>query len=379
MDAPLLALDVGATKVACAIGRAHAVSGELELLGTSLVAYPTIPHGWLGDPLMVSQAIEQALEATGVQEACHRAVVAMRPPALTRERVQTAITLADEPITVRMHDLDRLKSHALDQMLGVDREPLLIERLACRGNGFEGIRDPRGLSATTLQGLFHVIAMPMAARRAVVQVVEAAGLDVAHLSSTLPAALAGAGEKVRMKARVLLIDVGGWMTDIGLFVEGILHDSEAVPCGGVRLAAAMATTLRVTMDEAMRLSREGVASKRPDVREMVTEHWENLQHALTLILKGHPLPDVAVVTGRGALTDGFVEWVERTTGIATVLGRSARLKKTGDLACQVGSSVAVGLLELLVGASERARPRTRSPHLLNRLVDRTRAILVDYF
>ena len=187
---PLVALDLGSTKVACAIGMPHEHASGFELVGTSLVPYPALAETWPGDLLMVSRTIEQALEATGVSGDFHRALVALSHPALVSERVRAAVTLGDEPVPVRAHDVTRLQSAALDQVLGVDREPLLVERLGCSGNGFEGVRDPRGLTATRLTGTFHLVTMPMALRRAVVQAVESAGLEIARLSSTLPAALA---------------------------------------------------------------------------------------------------------------------------------------------------------------------------------------------
>jgi hypothetical protein len=97
----------------------------------------------------------------------------------------------------------------------VDREPLLVERLGCSGNGFDGARDPRGLTATRLTGTFHIVTMPVALRRALVQAVESAGLEIARLSSTLPAALAGMADERMWTQRLLVLDGGGLSTEIG--------------------------------------------------------------------------------------------------------------------------------------------------------------------
>src|SRR6185295_4663158 len=150
MTQQLVAFDIGATKVACAIGLPHEHGPGFELLGSSLTAYPVHPEAWLSDPLMVSRTIEQALEATAVRNDFDRAVVVMSHPALAGERVRVSVPLGDEPVPVRAHDLDRLQASALDRALGVDREPLAVERLGCDGNGFEGVRNPRGLAATRL-------------------------------------------------------------------------------------------------------------------------------------------------------------------------------------------------------------------------------------
>ena len=240
MTPPLIALDIGSTKVACAIGLPHERGPGYELLGAAVVSYPSLSESWLGDPLLVSRTIEQALEATAVTGDFSRALVTINPPATMSERVRASITLGDEPMTVKMHDLERLQRSALTQALGVDRESLLVERLSCSGNGFEGVRDPRGLAATRLLGTYHVVTMPMSARRAVTQAVESAGLEVAALSHPLPVLLASVGDETLYHQRVVIFDASGLTTDVGCFVEGMLSHVEIAPVGGVRLAMAIA-------------------------------------------------------------------------------------------------------------------------------------------
>ena len=374
---PLIALDIGSTKVACAIGLPHEHAPGFELLGTSLVPYPALSEVWLGDPLLVSRTIEQSLEATAVQAEMDRALVTVSHPALASERARVAVTLGDEPVPVRAQDLERLNASALHQVLGVDRDPLVVERLGCDGNGFAGVRDPRGLSATRLLGTVHVITMPIAARRTLIQAVESAGLEVSRITYALPSVLASLADETLRHQRAVVIDVGGLTTDLGLFVEGVLHDAQILPWGGMKLASAIASELKVTMEQGLTFSLEGTACRKPAVRALVERHWERLQPAIERLLQEGPRPDAVLVTGRGALLDGFAEWVERSAGIPTSVGRSARMTQTGDLARQVGVSAAIGLLELATRGDGRAM--LRSAHLFNRLIDRTRTILTEYF
>ncbi|MBI2496153.1 MAG: hypothetical protein HYW10_06325 [Candidatus Omnitrophica bacterium] len=374
---PLVALDIGSTKVACAIGLPHEQGSGFELLGTSVVPYRVLSDAWLGDPLMVAQAIEQALEETMVPQDVHRAVVAVTHPALRSERIRVAIDLGDEPMPVRAQDLERLETRALNHVLGVDRDPLVIERIGCAGNGVEGVRDPRGLSATRLIGTFHIVTLPTSARRALVQAVESAGLDVARLTYTLPAAWAGAPDEARMGKLGLLIDVGGLTTDVGLFLENVLQDSRTMPWGGLTLSMAIAKELHVTMDQAMALGLEGATCRKADVRALIERHWGSAQETLEALLADQPRPDVLLVSGRGSLMDGFVEWLEQTTRIPTSLCRSQQVNTLRDLSQQLALSSAIGLLEQ---ATHIARGFTsRSPRLFNRLIDRTRTILTEYF
>lgn len=374
---PLLVLDIGATKVACAVGLPHEHGPGFELLGSSLAAYPFYPDSWLSDPLMVSRTIEQAVEATAVRNDFDRAIIIMSHPALASEHVKASLPLADEPVPVRAQDLQRLQAAALDRALGVDREPLVVERLGCDGNGFEGVRNPRGLPATRLSGLFHVVTMPVAARRAIVQAVESAGLEVSKLIYSLQAIVSGVSDDDLANRRVLVLDAGGLTTDIGLFMGGTLVDAATVPQGGTTLGASVAKQLHTTLEQGAAWSLQGVSCPRDGVKAIVEEHWMALADAIQRLTQRDVKPDSVIVSGRAGLIDGFAEWVERSLEIPTSIGRSARLIRNGDVARQVGLTAAVGALELITRVQAPAAPR--SPKFINRLIDRTRTILTEYF
>jgi len=376
MNQPLVALDIGSTKVACAIGLPREPGPGFELLGTSLIPYQTLSDAWLGDPLTVGRTIEQALEAAAVSGDFHRALVAFSHPLLVSEHVTASVTLGDEPIAVRERDLERLAARALDHVLSVDREPLVIERLSCAGNGFESVREPLGLTATRLTGAFHIVTMPTAARRALVQAVEFAGLDVAQLTLSLQAVTA-AGSSAGSPARCLVVDVGGVNTDVGLFVDGQLHALQTVPWGGLTLAMEVAKASRVTVEHAVTLSLEGRASRKPEIRQLLEDALPRLQSAIHRLLEGQPLPDTALVCGRGALIDGMVEWLEEVTEITTSVTRSPQTHTMTDLARQIGVSACLGLLEAATSRTDGFD--TRSARLVDRLIDRTRTLLTEYF
>ncbi len=373
---PLLTLDIGASKIACAIGVPHTQTNGFELLGTSLVAFPTLTETEWPDPLVLAQTIEQTVEATGVSADFVAAHVVFTHGQLRSEQVQVSIPVADEPIAVRTHDLERLQAAALHQVLGVDREALLIERLGCSGNGFERVRDPRGLPATRLHGLFHILTVPMAVRRLLTQALEACGLEASDLAYALPSAFAAVSEEGMEHKRVLLVDAGGVTTDMGLFADGMLHSAATVRWGGALLAQAIARTCQTTLDQALSWSLEGAACRKIDAVTVIQEGWQRLEAPLKQVLAGRPAPDAVVICGRAGLVDGFAEWLERATGAPTTVGRHPRAHRFGDLSRQVGLSTALGRLEL---ACARPADERRSPHLLGRVIRRTQSVLAEYF
>lgn len=378
MVRPLVALDIGSTKVACAIGLPHEQRPGFELLGSGIVAYPALTDSWLSDPLMVGRTIEQALEACAVTGDFHRAMVAMSHPQLASEQVRSAIHVGNEPVAVKPSDVDRLQARALDQALGIDRDPLVVERLSFSGNGFEGVREPLGRSATRLAGLFHIVTMPMAARRALVQAVESAGLEVMPLRYCLEAIAAAVSGAYPQAHRQLVVDIGGLNTDAGLFVNGQLWSARTIRWGGLTTALEIARTLSTTVEQAVTMSLQGLSSRKPEIRHLLERELGVLQQAIGELLAGEPLPEIALVTGRGALIDGVVEWLERATKIKAVLARSLRVQASGDMARQIALSPVVGLLELSTKTTP-GRVRVRPSRPIDRLIDRTRTVLTEYF
>lgn len=377
MPRPLIAFDLGATKVACAVGLPRESAPGFELLGSSLVNYPVLSDVWFGDPLLVSRTIEQALEATGATGEFQRALVSVNPPALRSERAHVTIGLGDEPVPVRTQDLDRLEERALAQALGVDREPLLVERLACAGNGFEGVRDPRGRAATRLLATFHIMTMPIAARRVIIQAVEAVGLEIAQLAYSLPALLACVAAEPLQHQRVLVMDLGGVTMEAGLFTDGTLGACEIVAGGGLTLATMVARRCQVTLEQALAWTLDGTACRKPEVRTLIEAQRRELARALERLLRDQPKPDRLLVSGRGALADGCMEWLEQAAGLPPTLCRSPHTASL-ELSKQVGLGAALGLLELATHGP-RALPRRASGGLVDRLLDRTRTILTEYF
>jgi len=410
---PLVVLDIGSTKVACAVGRPRphllpiCVDGPgrgrpteqaaCELLGTGMASYPTLKATWPCDQALLARTIEQALEEARLDAWPDRAIVILTHPALSHRAVTAQLDLADEPVTIRGRDLERLHAQAVSQALELDREPLLLDALGYAGNGFDAAGDPRGLVATRVQGRFQLIGIPMAVKRAVLQALDVVGLELDRVVYSLQAVVAAclpvpglagqAGvEESWWSKRLLLVDLGGCCTDLALWDNGHLVRSTSIPWGGMTIVEAIATDARMTMDHALTASLEGLSSPHPIVRKVFNEQLRLVESSLRHLLEETAHPERAIVTGRGALIGGLVEWVEQISQTKAVLGRSPLTKGLGDLGRQMALTPSLGLLQRIcqtTAASSHGAPSRvgirGSGRLLDRLLARTRHILVEYF
>jgi len=203
-------------------------------------------------------------------------------------------------------------------------------------------------------------------------------LEVMQLGFSLSAIAAALASEFSQRQRLLLVDIGGLNTDAGLFVDGQLWNAKTVRWGGLSFALEIASTLSTTVEQAVTMSLQGLTSRKPEVRQLLERELIPLQKAIEQLLKGEPLPDAVLATGRGALIDGLVEWLERTTTIKAELARTPRAQGIGDMARQIALTPVAGLLDLATRTPPRG-PLTLSARFVDRLVNRTRLVLTEYF
>jgi cell division protein FtsA len=383
---PILAIDVGSTKVAAVLARMQGAS-HFAIQAAAVARYPLACAAWPGEPEQIARAVEQALEQLAPAEPVDRALVAVTHPELSHHRTVAQVDLAEEPTTVREPVVRRLRAQAVAQALSIDRELLRIESLGYDGNGFSAVRDPRGLLATRLRGTFQVVAVPINLQRIVTRALETAGLEVERMvyslagvaAACLPlgADVASVGlDPAARSQRVLLLDLGGRAADAAILDRMVTERSATLAWGGTPILETLARECRMTLDQARAASLEGLNSPKPRVREVVRAQLATLAEGLQPLLAEGPLPDQAIVTGGAALIDGVVEWVEAQTGIPARLGRSPRAVRFGELPQQLALTAAIGLLELTCRAPKLPAPR---PGRLGQLVHSTKTLLEEYF
>jgi hypothetical protein len=143
------------------------------------------------------------------------------------------------------------------------------------------------------------------------------------------------------------------------------------------LAYRLASQLQITLEQSNRWILQGTAAPEAAAVVFIQEQWEHFGAELKAFLAGHPLPDVALVSGRAGLMDGFAEWLEQHTGMQVQLARSLRTQRYGDVSRQVALTPVIGLLEQ---ASRSRLKRAPTPtNLVHRVIDRTKAVLAEYF
>ena len=245
------ALDVGSSKVTCLIGRAE--HGSLRVLGAAL---------------RESQGIKSATVTSLdlAEEAIREAVAAAENHADTRIQNVLISVACGTPTSVTARAASTVEGALVsDEHLYA----LLSEgRGGCKLDGYEviqaapvsyvvdearGVRDPRGMYCQRIGVTMHAVVVKPSPLQNLKLAVERCHLTVA--SSLFAPYASGLSTLTpdEMQLGATLIDMGGGVTSIAVFMEGQLVHADVVPIGGSHVTADLARMLAAPLSAAERI------------------------------------------------------------------------------------------------------------------------------
>jgi cell division protein FtsA len=273
---PIVALDIGTTKVCCLIARPLA-DEPLQIIGYGVAPCRGLRQATVIDIDQTVAAIEQAVhDAQSMADIpIHSAFVGVTGAHIEtiQRRAEIVITHPDREITEE--DLERLRFQIQQVALPPDRELLHTLIRAYIVDGQRGIVNPVGMSATHLQAEAILVTGGLTFLQNIRRCVERAGLHPQMLVLEPFASGHAVLTSEEREVGVALLDIGGGTTDVAIFLEGSLAFTASVPLGGNHVSRDVYLMFRVASpEEAERLKREfgcALAERVPD-DELVSYH-----------------------------------------------------------------------------------------------------------
>ena len=220
-------------------------------------------------------------------------------------------------------------------------------------DGLGGIEDPEGMTGIRLEVNAKVIAGQAAILENITESVEQAGLFVeGRILEPIAAAKATLSDEQTHRG-VMLIDIGGQITQVVIFYEGAPIQFLWVPVGGMHVTNDIAIGMKVPFEEAEAIKRKSISIKHSskDNDKFVLDIINaRLQEVLELIesetreaRNGGLVPCGVVFAGEGSLTPGIPELACEILDLPAQIGES-RLVRT-DKGIEPGSlsQVALGI------------------------------------
>lgn len=279
-SATLSILDIGTSKVVCLIAELNPAEANERLRGRTHVARIIgIGHqrslGVKGGAIIDLENCERAIRAA-VDAAERMAKVEVQSVIvnLTGGRLGSQHYAASVDLrggSVGDGDVKRVLAGAATHALRPGKAVLHALPTGYALDGVPGVLDPRGLTGGKLSVDMHVVACEAAAARNLMLAVERCHLEVEAVVATPYASGLSVLVDDEAEMGVVVVDMGGGTTSLGVFAGGHLVHADAVAVGGnhITMDVARGLSTRVSAAERLKTLHGSAISSASDERDMI--------------------------------------------------------------------------------------------------------------
>ncbi len=375
----ITAIDIGTSKVTTLIAEVN-MSGGFNITGVGVAPSEGVKKGHVVDLDLTTQSIFQSVNAAEkmANHVVVSAVLGVTGNHVSANSSHGSTSIADPVRGVTRDDMRRAVEASRKLLLPPDKQIVDIIEQEYTVDGQGGIRDPEGMSGTTLEVEVQIITGSSAFIRNLSRCVNKLNIDI---TTMVPAPMAS-GEAVlnedEKEIGSIVIDFGAGTTEVAVFKGKMLKKARVFPVGSRHIDNDIAIVLGTSPREAERLKLEyGIAyvdetsagepvqmehvggEKKNQItrgmlceiiHERVNEIARMVGHDLEADMPISVIPAGIVLTGNGSLLNGFSQVFEKTLGMNVRIGRPNYAGDHADEVSTPGFSTALGILRCTVQA-----------------------------
>lgn len=257
MEDIIVGIDIGTTKVCTLIGKVNR-TGQMEIYGKGCIPCDSVKKGVIIDIEAVSKAIrhsvEQAENSSGMR--IGSAYVNIYGTHVSVLNHIDSIEVSSENRLITTNELDRLYNQI--EHISIPEGSQIIDIIPRQYviDGYDGIKDPLGMSGLNLEIDADIVVGKLTSVQNIIKSVEKAGLEVDGIiiESFATSELALTSEEKEMG--VVLIDVGGGITDVSAFKNGKVLMYDSIPVGGDHITNDISIGLHISYSEAEKIKKQ---------------------------------------------------------------------------------------------------------------------------
>lgn len=339
-------LDIGTSSIKVLV--AEFIDGAMNVIGVSNVKSSGVKDGIIVDidaaAKSIKTAIEQAEEKAGI--AIEQVNVGLPANLLQIEPTQGMIPVTSESKEIKDEDVESVVRSALTKSITPEREVISLVPEEFIVDGFQGIRDPRGMMGIRLEMRGLIYTGPTTILHNLRKTVERAGIRVENIIISplaMTRAVLNEGER---EFGATVIDMGGGQTTVASMRAQELQFTNIYSEGGEYVTKDISKVLKTSMQiaEALKFNfgnaniQEASETETVQVEVVgesspveVTEHYlaeiisARVRHILDRVkqdlTRGRllDLPGGIVLVGGGAIMPGVVEVAQEIFGTSVKL------------------------------------------------------------
>jgi cell division protein FtsA len=404
VDNIIVGIDLGTTKVCTIIGQT--TSGLMpRIIGVGVVPSRGMRKGMIVNVHEATEAIARSVDkaerTAGVQ--VERAYVSISGDHISGVNSRGVVAISRGERGVVISDIERALDSAQAVAIPHNQEVLHVIPRNYSMDGQDGIREPLGMHGFRLEVEAHIITGASSAIQNLTKCVEALNIDIDGLVLNPLASGETVLTETEREMGVVLADIGGGTTDIGIFIEGSVWHTVILPMGGHHLTNDIAVGLRapyataeeikkkhghaqpgsILQDEVLEVAAFGEQARQQVPRRFLAEIIEaRTEEIFELILKevkrsGYDglLPAGLVICGGTASLSGIQELGRDLLGMPVRVGAPRGLRGLVDVLNDPAYATSVGLLLWGLRQESALRPPRRRTSATQKVLQWLRAFL----
>ena len=384
----IVSIDVGTTKICTLVGEVYE-DGQLRIIGVGVAPSRGLRKGVVVNVHEATEAItasvHKAERISGYQ--ITSAYVGVGGGHISAINSRGVVGISRSTRGISEFDIERALDAARAIAIPHNREIIHTIPRGYVVDGQEGVKDPIGMQGIRLEVESHIVTGASTSVSNLVKCVRDTGVEIDDLILQPLASGEAVLKETEQEMGVVLADIGGGTTDIGIFIEGSIWHTVVLGTGGEHLTRDVAVGLRtpfntaeelkiqyghavpasLTTDELIEVTSFGNGARQSVSRLELSEVIEaRAEEILTLILRevkrsGYDglLAAGLVICGGSADLTGFRELGQQVLQLPVRVGRPHDLQGLTDVLESPAYATAVGLLLWGLRHEQAGQPETR--------------------
>lgn len=372
-DNVMAAIDVGTTKVCTLVGE-YDRDGEVQIVGVGRSASRGLRKGMVVNidetVESIAESVEKAERSSGYKIVSAQVGIAGGHISSLNNRGVVAVSRSDRIIGA--DDVARAIESARTINIPSNREIIHVIPRSYTIDGQDGVKNPVGMYGFRLDVEAHIVTGAVTSIQNLTKCVQKVGVEVEDLVLQPIASAEAVLTDEEKEMGVILADIGGGTTDIGVFIEGAIWHTSVLPVAGHHLSNDIAIGLRtpfavaeeikarygnafpsnIDPDDKIDIATFGADGNRPILTRHLSEIIEaRVQEVLEMILveikrSGYEglLPAGLVLTGGTANLPGIDALAREVTQSPVRIGLPAGVSGIIEDLANPAYATSVGLL-----------------------------------
>ena len=410
-------IDIGSSKICCAIGQTNSASTKIKLLGLAITKSNGIKKGIITDRDKLIETIEKVLTDAEIMA---NIKVKSAYLSITGEHIRSINTQAAIALnringvagnvserSIEQSDIHQVLDLAQAVSLPVDKDILHTIPQEYVVDNLEDIKNPLGMSGRRLEARVHLVTAASTAINNLISCVEELGIHVNGLVFQPVASALAALEKDEIDLGVTLLELGSNTTNIAVYHGSALRHSATIPIGSDSITNDIAVMLQISKKEAEKIKINYTSAKssmssneleikyhpnKESIARTISEHEVSeyvearMQEILQMIIREisradikDPLTYGIVTTGGGAELRNISSLIEKNLNVKVRMGKPNRIEGAEDIANNPKFTTVLGLLLWPVFSIDHVQLNLHNSGGIKNLFKKIRHTIEDMF